>query len=144
MFADQFRYRLGLPTEVMPHLYSSFDVFFNPALGEGFGVPIIEAQACGVPVITTDFTAMPEITGAGWSVPGDLIWHEPHESMWMRPSISGLVDALEESYVAGDLSADAVEFAAPYRADRVWEDYWLPVLANLEERIYPAPVEVAA
>jgi glycosyltransferase involved in cell wall biosynthesis len=146
VFADQFVYRMGVPAEAMPHLYSAFDVFLNPALGEGFGVPIIEAQACGVPAIVTDFTAMTEVCGVGWAVDGDLFWNEAQESMWKRPHVGGLVDALEEAYgaVGPSLSADAVEFAARYHADRVWEDHWLPVLANLEERIYPAPVEVAA
>jgi glycosyltransferase involved in cell wall biosynthesis len=142
-FADQFNYRLGVPTEYMPNLYSAFDVFLNPAFGEGFGVPIIEAQACGVPVIVTDFTAMSELAGPGWKVGGDLVWHEPNESMWMRPAVGGLVDALEEAHDARgveSLKDAAVAFAAPYRADRVFVEYWLPVLANLEERIYPEAV----
>lgn len=143
IFADQFRYRLGLPAEVMPHMYSAFDVFLNPALGEGFGIPIIEAQACGVPVVVNDFTSMSELAGPGWAVEGQRMWHDPNESMWQVPSVSGLGEALIDAYDrAGSLSGDAVEFAAPYRADRVFADHWLPVLANLEERIYPT--EVAA
>ena len=38
-------------------------------MGEGFGVPIIEAQACGTPVITGDWTAMSEITRTGLAIP---------------------------------------------------------------------------
>jgi glycosyltransferase involved in cell wall biosynthesis len=50
----------------MRKLYNSFDVLLSPSLGEGFGVPILEAQACGVPVITGGWTAMEEITHIGW------------------------------------------------------------------------------
>lgn len=40
----------------MREVYNSFDVFAFPTGGEGFGIPLLEAQACGVPVITTAFT----------------------------------------------------------------------------------------
>ena len=42
-----------------------FDVLLNPSMGEGFGIPILEAQACGVPVIASDHSAMTELTQAG-------------------------------------------------------------------------------
>jgi glycosyltransferase involved in cell wall biosynthesis len=41
--------------------YSSLDVFATPALIEGFGIPLLEAQACGTPVICFNRTAMPEV-----------------------------------------------------------------------------------
>lgn len=53
--------------EEMAILYNSFDVLMNASCGEGFGVPIIEAQACGVPVLTHDDTSMPEITFYGYA-----------------------------------------------------------------------------
>jgi glycosyltransferase involved in cell wall biosynthesis len=48
----------------MAKLYSAMDVMLNPAMGEGFGVPILEAQACGTPAIVTDWTAMSEVCKA--------------------------------------------------------------------------------
>ena len=44
-------------------LYNSASVLFFPTLYEGFGLPVLEAMACGVPVITSNVTAMPEISG---------------------------------------------------------------------------------
>lgn len=52
----------------MAEIYSSFDVLMNVSAGEGFGIPIIEAQACGVPVVTGNWTAMPELTHYGYTV----------------------------------------------------------------------------
>jgi glycosyltransferase involved in cell wall biosynthesis len=45
-------------------LYSAAKVFLFPSLAEGFGWPLVEAQACGCPVITTDEAPMNEVAGA--------------------------------------------------------------------------------
>jgi glycosyltransferase involved in cell wall biosynthesis len=44
-------------------LYSTCAAFVFPSLSEGFGWPVIEAQACGVPVIASSFNPLPEISG---------------------------------------------------------------------------------
>ena len=51
----------GLPDEQMRTIYNSFDVFVLPTMAEGFGLPLIEAQACGVPTLATDFSACSEL-----------------------------------------------------------------------------------
>lgn len=49
--------------------YSAADIFTFPSVGEGFGIPILEAMACGLPVITTQCASIPEvIDDAGISV----------------------------------------------------------------------------
>src|SRR2546422_6302157 len=63
-------------------------LFPYTTLFRSFGIPIIEAQACGTPVITTDWTAMTELTGAGWMSKGDEPWHDAlHNSFFMRPRV---------------------------------------------------------
>jgi len=44
-------------------LYQQASLFLFPSLREGFGIPIIEAMACGVPVITSNTSSMPEVAG---------------------------------------------------------------------------------
>ncbi|MDY0095595.1 MAG: glycosyltransferase family 1 protein [Candidatus Vecturithrix sp.] len=46
-------------------LYNLADLFLYPSLYEGFGLPILEAQACGCPVLTSNTTSCPEVAGAG-------------------------------------------------------------------------------
>ena len=49
--------------EDLPIIYQLSDLFLFPSLREGFGIPIIEAMACGVPVITSKTSSMPEVAG---------------------------------------------------------------------------------
>ncbi len=52
-----------IKTEDLNAFYSAAELFVFPSLQEGFGLPIIEAMASGVPVITSSLTSMPEIAG---------------------------------------------------------------------------------
>jgi glycosyltransferase involved in cell wall biosynthesis len=49
--------------EQLPMLYSGATAFVYPSLYEGFGLPPLEAMACGCPVITSDTTSLPEVAG---------------------------------------------------------------------------------
>lgn len=51
------------PDEDLPALYSGATVFAFPSLYEGFGIPVLEAMACGVPVLTSDVSATAEVAG---------------------------------------------------------------------------------
>ena len=52
-----------VPDEDLPALYSAADLFIFPSLYEGFGLPPLEAMACGAPVITSDASSLPEVAG---------------------------------------------------------------------------------
>lgn len=135
-FTDQDLLEYGFPPGAMAALYNAFDVLLNPSYGEGFGIPIVEAQACGTPIIVTDWTSMPELCGAGWKVGGNLWDHAPMEAFWLQPDVDQIVKALEQAYEhRGDLElrAQAREFALQYDVDRVMEDYWVPVLDQIHK-----------
>jgi glycosyltransferase involved in cell wall biosynthesis len=140
MVTNQVNLEHGFPPGAMAGLYNSFDVLLNPSYGEGFGIPIIEAQACGTPVIVTDWTSMPELCGSGWKV-GGVPWdHSLAESFWMKPDVESIIGALEQAYeVRGDdtVRARARKFALDYDADKIMDQFWVPAL----ERIH-APREV--
>jgi glycosyltransferase involved in cell wall biosynthesis len=63
----------GIPLEETVHFYRAADVFVYPSLNETFGLPILEAMACGCPVVTSDTSAMPETAG------GAAILSDPKE-----------------------------------------------------------------
>lgn len=52
-----------VPTEDLTSFYNSCEVFVYPSLYEGFGLPPLEAAACGVPVVTSDISSIPEVMG---------------------------------------------------------------------------------
>jgi glycosyltransferase involved in cell wall biosynthesis len=60
-YIDSFIFPGYIPSGKMPLLYNSSTLFLYPSLRESFGLPIIEAMACGVPVITSNTSCMPEI-----------------------------------------------------------------------------------
>jgi glycosyltransferase involved in cell wall biosynthesis len=53
----------GVPLAETVSFYRAADVFVYPSLNETFGLPILEAMACGCPVVTSDISAMPETAG---------------------------------------------------------------------------------
>jgi glycosyltransferase involved in cell wall biosynthesis len=52
-----------VPDADLPALYNGADLFCFPSLYEGFGLPVLEAMACGTPVITSNTSSLPEIAG---------------------------------------------------------------------------------
>jgi glycosyltransferase involved in cell wall biosynthesis len=51
--------------EHLPYIYNAAKLFVYPSFYEGFGLPPIEAMACGIPVITSNTTSLPEVAGDG-------------------------------------------------------------------------------
>lgn len=61
--ADRVRILPAVAEDLLLQLYASAAALLHPSLCEGFGLPLAEAMACGCPVITSDCSAMPEVTG---------------------------------------------------------------------------------
>ena len=146
VFADQFLVASGLMAPAdLAKWYSVLDVFSNCSYGEGFGLPIVEAQACGTPVITTGFSSMIELTGSGWCVAGEDYWNRGHNAHWLRPYIHAITAAYESAYEqAATMREDARTFALTYDADKVLQEYWAPALKELLDEDDEPPLGVFA
>jgi glycosyltransferase involved in cell wall biosynthesis len=146
-FTDGYTLRVGLPDHRMAQLYSAFDVLLAASYGEGFGIPVVEAQACGTPVIVSDFTAQPELCGAGWKIPTQP-FHDFLQRSWFGvPSVGAITEALIEARgrSTAEVAAQAGEarrFALQYDQPAVWDRYWLPVMRELEGRLPGSWVDV--
>jgi glycosyltransferase involved in cell wall biosynthesis len=77
-------------------MYRASDVLLAATCAEGFGVPIIEAQLCGTPVVTNRTTAMSELTLFGESCQtGSWLLRRDFNSGWFHPDTDRVAEALE-------------------------------------------------
>jgi len=131
----------GFPDNAMVDLYNSLDVLLSVSMGEGFGIPILEAQACGTPVIVGDWTAMSELCFSGWKVTKKeaVPFFTPLAAYQYLPQVEAIADRIEQAWrVRGDASnyrERARQGAMKYDADRVTEKYWKPVLEDIEQDV---------
>lgn len=144
--SPQPEYRMGdFSSVAVNELYNaaaSCGVFLNTSYGEGFGVPALEAQATGLPVILTDATAQRELIGSGWATAWQPYYDLTQGADYAIPLIDSIVANLEAAYAArGDqaLRDKAIAFAADYDADLVYDRDWRPVMRSLEQMVTPAP-----
>jgi len=96
----------------LPLIYNMADVFIYPSVYEGFGLPVLEAMACGTPVITSNVSSMPEIIGDA----GVLV--TPNDSQALARSLLELInDPMERQR----LSIRGLERAAAFTWKRTAE-----------------------
>jgi len=131
--------------EQLSKLYNTFDVFCLPTKGEGFGLPIVEAASCGIPVATTATTTGPEFHKAGvvtWLIDIDWLTNGswmPTNTWRYEPNASQILKQLEAAYnfwKFGDytsLKHDVRKAALQYDWNKVWPKHWQPILKTLEQ-----------
>lgn len=121
----------------MNAIYNAADVLVSPSMGEGFGVPVVEAQSAGCPVIVSDFSAQSELCFGGYKVkidPFDDVWYTPQVSEQCFPRPSEVLKGFEWGYEhRGDMKLrdEARKGALDYDAKRVFDTYMLPALENI-------------
>ncbi len=137
-YVDQLANHLGLPGTYVADVYRAADVLIGASAGEGFGLPIMEAQACGCPVVTTNWTAMRELTVNGIATqPAQRNW-TPLNSWAAVVSVDAVYDALEQIYAwpTDERKQRAEQGIAAMRAQFDWDTcvdrYWMPFLARVE------------
>ena len=128
LMADSDILRTGYPQEFLSAVYTASDVLLGCSYGEGFGVPVVEAQACGTRVITSGFAATQDLAGPdSWIVGGQPFWDEAQQAFFSIPFVQSIVEALKEAHDAPKgASQEAITFAKQFDVDFVWDNYWKP------------------
>lgn len=105
--------RLGFVAEEdLPALYAEASAFVFPSFYEGFGLPPLEAMACGTPVIASNTASLPEVVGEA----GLLI--DPHDTRQLTAALEAL---LADEHLAARLRAAGPQQAAPFTWERTAE-----------------------
>lgn len=138
-----------LEPEQMARLYNTMDVLMNVSAGEGFGIPIVEAQACGVPVITQDVTSMPEITHNGYAVKSAARGLASTYGWQFGPDVEDIVYRLESVYRMTDSSRRAMgrQWTINNCSVEAVASQWDQLLRALEEKLaegIPVPEKVSS
>lgn len=103
-------------------IYQISNVLLSASKSEGFGIPIVEAQMCGVPVITTNCTAMPEITHLGiCTKPKEVSTTVGVHNSWSHPDSDEIFNAICRIY-KGDYPKVSVP-SERYDPDILWEQW---------------------
>lgn len=109
----------------LPVLYSACDLFIYPSLYEGFGLPVLEAMACGAPVITSDISSLPEVAGDA------AVFIDPYNPVSIRDAMS---DVLTDKYKNQELRQKGIarskEFSWIRTAEETLSIYHKVVLAG--------------
>lgn len=141
-FPDDHLLHNGVSDEGMAKLYQASDVMLLPSRGEGFGLPVLEAQLCGCPVITTNCSAMPELTVNGVSLePLQPQWLPQLGYYWHIPSIPLIADGLAEIFHQSETTRKknreaGLELAQEYSFSQTFHKYWVPFWEHVEETIW--------
>jgi len=97
--------RSNLPDEELAGLYQHADLFVYPTLYEGFGMPPLEAMSCGIPVVASNRTAIPEVCGHAAHYVDPYRVEEIHQ---------GMADVLGDSGLRSRLGALGLERVAQF------------------------------
>lgn len=113
--------KLGfVPDEDMPILYNLTDIFVYPSLYEGFGLPTLEAMACGCPVISSNSSSIPEVVGDA--------------AMMVDPfDVDALANAMYEVLTTDELRGEMIKRGLDRAKQFSWEKCVRESLIVLEE-----------
>ena len=112
------KYLGEVPDEELAALYNLTEVFVLPSLREGFGLPVLEAMACGAPVIVSDRASLPEIAGAA-----GLVFDAGHVDDLAGLLYNVLTDQALRRKLSAKGLARAMEFSWKKTADKTLEVY---------------------
>jgi glycosyltransferase involved in cell wall biosynthesis len=127
-FASDVHFTGHLPEEDLPALYNGASAFVFPSLYEGFGLPVLEAMACGVPVVTSNCSSLPEVAGQA------AVLVDP----WDVNAIAAAVRrVLEEPDLAACLRAEGLAQSQEFSWERTARETIAVYEKVLGERIRP-------
>jgi glycosyltransferase involved in cell wall biosynthesis len=145
MLPDGEAYKHGFSDDQIRALYQAMDVLLCVSAGEGFGIPTLEAQACGVPVIAGEWAAQEDLIFSGWGLKRHddaLAFPDSQDADIFIPYPDSIAKFVEEAHAtlqdegaAAFMRQAAIQGAEEHRIERVAETHWRPLLEGMARRI---------
>jgi len=127
-------FKRGLPEKDLWGLYAVADVYLQPSKAEGLGMPVMEAMACGIPVVATDTGGLHELldNGRGYLILPEYefsdVWGNSKRSMISIDLTTETLDGISKGFYS---SNNVCECALEYIRHRTWN---IPI-AQLDQKI---------
>jgi len=115
-----------VPDGDLPALYNLAELFVFPSLIEGFGLPPLEAMACGTPVVASDRGALPEVLGQA-------------ARLVEAQDVEGLAEAMRDLLTDKTQRAEWVQRGLAHAARFSWEETARQTVAVYEQALIPPP-----
>jgi glycosyltransferase involved in cell wall biosynthesis len=141
IFPNEYLMNFKYGKEQMSNVYNTLDMLLCVSTNEGFGVPIIEAQSCGVPVVVNNFTSMPELVQN--HITGEVcdVLYKRYDQLGSYvaiPDPKSIYDCMMRIYQSDrtKMSKAARKFIVEnYDSATVYNEKWVPFLSRLEEEV---------
>jgi glycosyltransferase involved in cell wall biosynthesis len=146
--------RFGVDTKTLGNIMGLFDVYVQYATNEGFGLPMVEAAACGVPVMAVDYSAMSDVVRKlnGYPIKVQRMFREPNTNSYRAlPENKDLVDKLKAFFSLpesmrmrkGYMARQGVELNYTWeRTAKIWENYLDTVPVKPVEQTWLSPMKI--
>jgi glycosyltransferase involved in cell wall biosynthesis len=135
----QYQTAVGFPAQYIADVYRASDCMMLVSAGEGFGIPLLEAQAVGCPIITSGWTANKELCFAGRLIDKKDAYpfYTSLASYQFKPRWEAITDALNQEYETPtgikEMHQAVKTVKDEYDVDVITATKWKPILAEIKE-----------
>lgn len=122
-FPGNFNTKIGWSESDLVVVYNAADVFLSTSQGEGFGLTLAEASACGLPIVAQNVSAIPEVVGPGGVLiePERPITVDSGQDLWL-PNVEAFTDAIEKLYQSRTMRRELGEAGRAHVSLLTWDE----------------------
>lgn len=143
---------VSVSNEVLAQIYNCFDIYVQYASLEGFGMPVVEAAACGVPVMATDYSAMSEVVRKLSGIPIRVKYFNTEMESgrkWAYPDSDYFVEKLTEFFNASEPNIRALSAITRQRFEQYYNNWgtvgrkWYDIIKSLPPKnLWDSPANI--
>ncbi len=144
--SDQLFASIFCTRDDMVWLFNAFDGLLHPSQTEGFGLTVVEAESCGVPVVVNGTHSMPELVVDGKTgsiAPTQKKRWTSGLTFWHPADVDKVYNSMEDVYQMVKENPDQVKkdcrdnVDKNFNIDTIFEERWLPLFLDLQEKLLP-------